>query len=333
MLNSHVSKRAGDSDQEPATEDRRKRDRERKWRKRAQLTLEQRERMRTRDSARKRQERKQWTPEQRQREKGREQKRIRRKLRPFMAIDGEGGGTDDLGRQYYKLMVASCPATDKELVERLDDRKGSSPSARLEFLLSLPADPILVGYGFGYDATQILRGVNPRTLRQILTPRQGKNGPCYTYWRDYAIVYQQGQYLRVARLERIDGKASIIKGSCRTVYETLGFFQRAFIKAIDDWTIGSDEERAVIAENKARRDEFSELTDDIIEYCKLECRLLATLMTQFREVCREAGISPRQWSGAGWLAAALLEKHGIPKRPLTAREIAARNEKKSKKGG
>src|SRR5438094_2396564 len=36
-----------------------------------------------------------------------------------------------------------------------------------------------------------------------------------------------------------------------------------------------------------------------------------------------AGIEPRQWSGAGWLAAALLEKYGVPKRPLTSDEIAA----------
>ena len=77
------------------------------------------------------------------------------------------------------------------------------------------------------------------------------------------------------------------------------------------------EERSVIAENKARRDEFSQLTDEIIEYCKLECRYLAMLMTEFREVCAAAGILPQQWSGAGWLASALLEKHGVPKRPLT----------------
>ena len=50
-------------------------------------------------------------------------------------------------------------------------------------------------------------------------------------------------------------------------------------------------------------------------------------MTEFREVCARAGISPKPWSGAGWLAAALLEKHGVPKRPLSAKEkseIAAR---------
>jgi hypothetical protein len=77
-----------------------------------------------------------------------------------------------------------------------------------------------------------------------------------------------------------------------------------------------------------QRGEFLHLTDAMIEYCKLECRYLAMLMTEFREVCAAAGISPMQWSGAGWLAAALLNKHGIPKRPLTAREVAALAERK-----
>ena len=89
------------------------------------------------------------------------------------------------------------------------------------------------------------------TLRQILNPRQGKNGPCYTYWGDYAIAYQQGQYLRVARIDRSGPKPAIVKGSCRTIYETLGFFQCSFVKAISDWNIGTEEERSVIAENKS----------------------------------------------------------------------------------
>jgi hypothetical protein len=275
----------------------------------------------------KRDARKRQTPEQREREKERERNRFRQKIRPFMAVDGEGGGTDHLGRQNYLLMVASGTEAGQEHILRSDGKHLSTRDC-LEFLLSLPKEPILVGYFFGYDVTQILRGIKQPTLQQILNPRQGKHGPCYTYWGDYAIIYQQGQYLRVARVDRSGPKPRVIKGSSRTVYETFGFFQCSFVKANDNWGIGSDQERTLIAKNKARRDEFSDLTDGIIEYCKLECRLLAMLMTEFREVCTATGISPKQWSGAGWLAAALLEKHGVPKRPLTAREIAAQAEKK-----
>jgi hypothetical protein len=54
-------------------------------------------------------------------------------------------------------------------------------------------------------------------------------------------------------------------------------------------------------------------------------------MTEFREICTAAGIKPQRWSGAGSLAAALLNKHDVPKRPLTRREIAAQAEQKPSK--
>jgi hypothetical protein len=303
------------------------RERGRKREARKQQTLEEREH----EHERKREARLQRTAEQREREKERNARRNRTRLRPFMAIDGEGGGTDELGRQNYFLMVASGQTPGEQ---RILDRDGKPLSTRdcLEFILSLPPDPILVGYGVGYDSTQILRGIKPPTLRQILYPRQGKNGPCYTYWGDYAIAYQQGQYFRAARIDRSGPKPDIVKGSCRTIYETLGFFQCSFVKAIENWGIGDEEERAIIAANKMQRDVFLQLTDAIIGYCKLECRYLATLMSEFREVCATAGILPKQWSGAGWLASALLDKHGIPKRPLTHREVTALGERKPPDG-
>jgi hypothetical protein len=303
-------------------EHRHERERVRKRKARKLQTPLQRERERVR----KQEARKRQTPQQRQREKEREGRRCRRKLRPFMAVDGEGGGTDKLGRQNYLLMVASAA----DGAERVLNRRGRHLLTYecLEFLLSRPRESILVGYGFGYDATQMLRGIKQETLRQILNPRQGKHGPCYTYWDDYAIIYQQGQYFRVARVDRSGPKPAVIKGSSRTVYETLGFFQCTFVKAIGNWGIGSEHERLIIAENKDCRDEFTELTKEIIDYCKLECRYLAMLMEALRTVCAEVEVLPKQWSGAGWLAAALLTKHGLPKRPLTAREIAAQAEKK-----
>lgn len=308
------------------TEFRRERERLRKRKARKKQTPEQRERERLR----KREARKNSTPAQRDRERVRERSRGRKKIRPFIAIDGEGGGIDSLDRQNYLLMVASGITGGEEHIRH---RNGTALSIIdcLEFILSLPANHILVGYGIGYDATQILRGIKPPTLRRILNPPQTKNGPGYTYWSDYAISYQQGQYLRIARVDRSGPKPEIKKGSSRTIYETIGFFQSAFVNAITDWTIGTEEERDKIAATKSRRNEFSKLTPEIVDYCKLECRYLAMLMTEFREVCTAAGIEPRQWSGAGWLAAALLDKHGVPKRPLTAKEIEALADKKPSK--
>jgi hypothetical protein len=308
----------------------RERVRKRVWRKQRQ-TSEQRERERVRKQAARERE----TPEQREREKDREARRCRGKVREFMAVDGEGGGTDEFGRQNYFLMCASGQTAGEEYVCHHNGQPLSTHDC-LEFILSLPANQILVGFGIGYDATQILRGIatstrGQRTLRRILNPPQGRNGPSYTWWGDCAIIYQQGQYLRVARIDRSGPKPTIIKGSSRTIYETLGFFQCSFVKAIRNWEIGNEQERVIIAANKERRNEFAELTDKILGYCKLECRYLAMLMTEFREVCTKVGISPKQWSGSGWLASELLEKHGIPKRPLTAREQAAIAEQKPSK--
>jgi hypothetical protein len=296
---------------------------------RKRQTPEQRAGTRARDRTRKVVAREQRTPEQQEHDQARDRARSRTKVRPFMAIDGEGGGTDPLGRQHYLLMVASGTTPGDERI-RHNDGKPLSVKDCLEFILSLPASHILVGFGFGYDVTQILRGITKvPALRRILNPVQGKNGPLSTYWGDYAITYQQGQYFRVVRLDPVTRKPN--KPTSRTVYETLGFFQCAFIKAIEHWKIGSEAERKIIARNKAQRDEFSKLTKGIIQYCKLECRSLASLMTEFREVCTAVGIKPPRWSGAGSLAAALLDKHDLPKRPLTRREIAAQSEQKPAK--
>src|SRR5580658_4808342 len=160
--------RARGPDYQRLVEHRRELERLRKREARKRQTPEQRENERER----KREARLQQTHEQREREKEREGRRDRAKLKPFLAIDGEGGGIDALGRQNYFLMVASGQTLGEECILR---RQGKPLSTRdcLEFILSLPADRKLVAYGEGYDATQILRGVKEPTLRQILNPRQG----------------------------------------------------------------------------------------------------------------------------------------------------------------
>jgi hypothetical protein len=147
------------------------------------------ERERERDRRRKRAQ----TDEQREARRVRE----RSKLKPFMGVDGEGFGTDDKGRQNYGLMNAS----DALGREHVLDRDGRALSVRdcLDFILSLPASHILVGYYFRYDVNQILRAMlsQEKTLRKILKPYRGKNGSvCSTHWGDYAITYQEGQFFR-----------------------------------------------------------------------------------------------------------------------------------------
>jgi hypothetical protein len=120
------------------TPEQREHERIRKQEARKQWTAQQAEK----ECARKREARLRQTREQREREKERERKRCRRKVRPFMAIDGEGGGTDALGRQNYFLMMAWAETTKEGHILRSEGEHLSTIDC-LEFILSRPADYIL----------------------------------------------------------------------------------------------------------------------------------------------------------------------------------------------
>ena len=91
----------------------------------------------------------------------------------------------------------------------------------------------------------------------------------------------------------------------RTIFETFGFFQKSFVKVIREFEVGTKEGRELITANKARRGDFTEMSAEEREYCKLECEYLAELMERLREYCHAAGIRPKTWNGAGKLASAL----------------------------
>src|SRR5204863_9608207 len=69
-----------------------------------------------------------------------------------------------------------------------------------------------------------------------------------------------------------------------------------------------------------RRAKFTAVMSKMLDYNSREYRMLAQLMTRFRENCYALGIHPREWSGAGMLAEALMKRHRAPKRPLTPEE-------------
>lgn len=241
-----------------------------------------------------------------------EQRRTRKRSasRPFMAIDGEGCGTDDKGRQLYMLLCAG----DRELFT--GEHLGTAEC--LDFICDLPADPILVGFSFGYDTTMILRDLPPDRRERLLAPREAGEGKSrYTYWGNFGIEYLPRNYLRICRTKTVvwtepDGTRKVskrrVEGTTRTIYEVFGFFQMSFLKAIRAFDVGHGEwER--IERNKAERGTFVRITDEIRHYCAAECALLAEMMEKFRAICAEANIIPRTWNGAGKLASALHEAH------------------------
>jgi hypothetical protein len=190
----------------------------------------------------------------------------------------------------------------------------------LEFICDHPANDILVGFAFGYDVTMILRDLPDSQKAKLFEPKQfGPGHSPFVWYRDFDIDYLPKQYLKVRRVRRIrqpDGsvKRVGVKGSTRTIYETFGFFQKSFLKVLDEFKVGTEAERKLIAASKERRgDDEWRITQAERDYCALECELLGELMERLREYCSAADIVPRSWNGAGKLAKSLLRSHEAPR--------------------
>lgn len=236
--------------------------------------------------------------------------------KPFIGIDGEGAGQDLAGRQNYLYIHASGGRVDRHC---FDSNRRLSTAALLDFILELPANAILVGYFFTYDATQILRDLPQHRLQRLFADKDPNNKQSsYTYWGRYAIQFIPRQYFRVALVEKFGDGERIVPGSARTINEVGGFFQKSFVEALKQWEICDQQTLDIIGAQKERRSEFVEMTNVEREYCRLECKLLAQLMTKLREVCKETDCLPASWRGAGSLAAALYRNHSAPTRKTRA---------------
>lgn len=247
--------------------------------------------------------------------------------KPFIGVDGEGCGVDELGRQEYRLMCASG-------LDPLYTGKPLTTAECLEFILSLPRNRIAVGYGFSYDVSMILKDLPPERMARVLAPKESGPGKSrYTYYLNrYGIEYLGKNYIRVCRVKRVrlpgahDSILRTVKGTTRTVWDVIGCFQTWFCRqdkdgdftgALVDYSIGR-EHWNFIARNKANRDNFTEIGETEREYCRIECDMLAELMEVFRSHAHHAGIRPRNWAGAGKLAEALHRHYQTPKRAQVA---------------
>lgn len=239
--------------------------------------------------------------------------------RPFIGCDGEGCGTDSLGRQLFQLfrmgereLYTGSPLSTYEL---------------LDFICDEPAGGILVGFAFGYDVTMILRDLPASQQKRLFEPKTFGDGKSpYVWWKEFDIEYLPRNYLKVRRVKIVrDAEGNVrreaIKGSQRTIFETFGFFQKSFLKVLQEFGVGTDAELKKIGSNKDARADFETITPAIREYCRMECAFLAELMDKLRSYCADADIVPRTWSGAGKLASALHAKHETPKADVTAEHV------------
>lgn len=230
-------------------------------------------------------------------------------MKPFTGCDGEGCGTDELGRQLYMLFRMG----DRELFTGEHLRTEEI----LDFICDHPTGDILVGFSFGYDVTMMLRDLAPEQLARLLLPKDMGDGKSrYTWYKQFDIEYLPKQYIRVRRctwqIDKDDPtkRKRVAESQARTIYEVFGFFQSSFVKCIQNFDVGDEMGREMIIVNKSRRSDFDGITDEERRYCALECEYLAELMEKLREYCHAAGIRPRTWNGAGKLASALHKREG-----------------------
>lgn len=199
---------------------------------------------------------------------------------PFTAVDGEAiDGT-------YSLLMASTGAKEFSL-------EGLATARCLEFLLRLPKPAVNVCFGLNYDVNQWLKDLPRRDLEYLHENNK-------VYWRDYRIEWVQGRWFSVKDL---------LNGRYARVNEVFGFFQSRFVSALDAWGIEVPDEMELM---KRRRGTFTAAdrrrTED---YCASECAALVDLMGRLRAACESAGYVPRQWIGAGAMAAAALGAHDM----------------------
>jgi hypothetical protein len=225
---------------------------------------------------------------------------------PFRGVDGEGGGErGNRHHGYHAYFLLS--AGDRELLPESGNVRISTGRA-LDFLSSLDPNYIYVGYFFDYDVTKILEDLPFEKLKRLMdrSSRTRKDGRGV-----FPVSY--GPY-DVDYLPRKEFKVRKAGGPWVVINDVGPFFQVRFIKALEQWGIGSDEEREIIAAGKDMRGNF-DLADikTIAKYNATEIKLLEELMEKFRDACDSVGLEPSKWQGPGQLAKALMQKNGVPR--------------------
>ena len=231
--------------------------------------------------------------------------------REFRGVDGEGGNVPESGtlfpeivrHQYLSLRVGphlletGMPLQWWEIFKFLTDQDW-----RFNY----------VSYFFDYDVTMIVRTMPVERARRLLyrglRTRTNVSRPLDIRAPDgteYQCDYLPHKEFKVRRV----GQQHWI-----IISDTGQFFQGSFLNTLKKWNIGTPEEQEMIKTGKEQRAHFTYHDAEIQAYNALECVLLEQLMTDFREVCYQTGYIPKKWQGPGNLAAAMLTKHGVPRR-------------------
>lgn len=222
----------------------------------------------------------------------------------FIAVDGEG--IEEMEGQKYALLSSS-------LHNPISRKSGLTTEECFEWLLSLKTEPrqTIVSFAFTYDCNKMLIDVPKEELEDLYELES-----CWFRGKkfDYRIHWTRGKSFTITQYTKrwyYDSKIEKVKSA--VIWDTFGFFQGSFIKAIKEYRIPLDDrERKILTEGKGSRGEFkwSDIKE-VTEYNHLECDLLIKLMENLQELLRGMDIYLKRWDGAGAIAAALMQKNGV----------------------
>lgn len=225
----------------------------------------------------------------------------------FIGIDGEGSTDPVTGKSIYQILHAYS----KEYERTIEDRNGLRTLACLDFVLGLPYRKkklAICGYGFTYDMCNMLADAKWKQLKRLAKDEAMFIFVDREHRYKVRIIYKK--LLEVWKLEKIN-KRWVTTRYAR-VYDVIGFFQAGFLKTLEDWKIGNENEGKVIDEYKKRRGE--NLENDWSGwkfYNEIECKLLRDLMLKFNETLEAEDIHISSWWGAGSIAAYWYKQNSV----------------------
>lgn len=288
----------------------------------------------------------QLSPEERHHAKGRPGTPLRE--RQFAGVDGEAGYRHRAGCS-LQPPLCGCPQEYVALTagdQTLQNQDGSRLTTWqcLAFLAALRKDRRYVAFWFDYDVSQIVRDLPEWALRQLAGISSGHGDRAFVYVKDprtgalYGLRHIPHKFLTIVRVGTavVDPDGEVVldghdrpkriagSGARITIYDASGYFQGPFLQVLEDWGIGTEQERRLITSGKSARSAFPlPLPSWVKAYNLLECRLLAQLLDDVDTTAARLGLVLRTWYGAGTLAELLLDKHDIGHFRETAPRCAA----------
>jgi hypothetical protein len=242
----------------------------------------------------------------------RDRHRSRNTPRRFCGVDGEGGQAGllpVLDHHYYLLRAGEFA---------LETGKALSWVECLQFLANLPTDRIWVSYFFDYDVTMMLRDAPEERVRRLLDTdcRRIPGKPCSSFPVDIGKFQVDYMPHKEFRVRQWIGPGPKVYSDWVIIHDTGTFFQSSFVSALTKWFADEPDLKPVIdqiAEGKAQRNDFGQVTEYEREYNRLEIAMLERLMEKFRILCDELDLRPLKWQGPGNLVSAVFKREKLPR--------------------